>query len=45
MALVDGGNEGRFDRAEGCRVELFGKLAFGGVIAKNAVGLVCMGTG
>ena len=44
MALVDGGNEGRFDGAEGGRVEVFGEFAFGGVTAKDTVGLVWMGT-
>ena len=43
MASVDGGDEGRFDRAEGCCVEVFGKFAFGGVIAENALGLACIG--
>ena len=44
MSSVDGGNEYRFDRAEGCRMEVFGEFVFVGVIAKNAVGLVSMGT-
>ena len=44
MASVDGGDEGIFDGAEGCYVELFGEFTFGGVIAKNDVGLDWMGT-
>ena len=44
MASVDGGDEGRFDGTEGCHMEVFGEFAFGGVIEKNAVGLVWMGT-
>ena len=43
MALVDGGDEGKFDIAEGCHMVLFGEYAFGGVIAKNSVVLVWMG--
>ena len=41
--MFDGGDEGIFDGAEGCRVEVLGEFAFGGVIAMNAVGLVWMG--
>ena len=44
VALVDGNDEGRFDRAEGCRVEVLGGFAFGVVIVENDVGLVWMGT-
>ena len=43
MAVVDGGDEGRLDRAEGCCVKLLGKFAIGGVMAENAVCLVQMG--
>ena len=43
MASVDGGDKGRFDRDEGCLVEVFGEFAFGGVIENNAVVLVWMG--
>ena len=44
MALVDGGDEGRFYRAEGYRVELLGEFAFGFFIAENSVGMAWMGT-
>ena len=43
MAFLDGGDEGRIDRDEGCCVEVLGKFVFGGIMAKNAVGLVCIG--
>ena len=43
VAVVDGGNEGRLDGAEGCCVEVLGKFALGGVMAENAVCLVHMG--
>ena len=42
MALVDGGDEGRFDGDEGCHLEVFGEFAFGGFIADNAFGLACI---
>ena len=44
MAAADGSDEGRFDRDEGCRVEVFGELLFGGVVVNNSVGLVWMVT-
>ena len=44
MAAVDGGDEGRFDGAEGCHMELLGEFKFGGVIVENVVGLAWMGT-
>ena len=44
VALVDGVDEGIFDGAEGCRMEVFSEFAFCGVIAKNAVGFVWVGT-
>ena len=44
VASVDGGDEGIFDRAEGCRMEVLGEFAFDCVIAENAVGLEWMGT-
>ena len=43
MAVVDGGDEGRLDGAEGCWVKVLGKFALGGVMADNAVCLVRMG--
>ena len=43
MAVVDGGNEGRLEGAEGCCVKVLGKFALGGVMANNAVCLVWMG--
>ena len=44
MGPVDGGDKGIFDRDEGCRVEVFGELLFGGVVVNNSVGLVWMVT-
>ena len=44
MVLVDSGDEGIFYGDEGCRMEVIGKFAFGGVIEENAVGLAWMGT-
>ena len=43
MATFDGEDEGGFDGAEGCRMKVFIEFAFGGVIAKNDVGLVWKG--
>ena len=43
MAIVDGGDEGGLDRAEGCSVKVLGKFALGDVMAENAVCLVQMG--
>ena len=43
MAVVDGGNEGGLDRAEGCSVKVLGKFLFGDVMAENSVCLVRMG--
>ena len=40
MAFVDGIDEGRIDWAEGCWVEVLGELAFGDIMAENAIGLV-----
>ena len=36
MAVVDGGNEGRIDGAEGRSVEVLGKFAFGNVFTVTA---------
>ena len=44
MALVDGSNEAIFDGAEGCRMGVFGKFTFGGVIAEKDVRFSWMGT-
>ena len=44
MASVDGGDKYIFDGAEGFRVEVFGKFAFGCVIAENTISLAWMGT-
>ena len=44
VASFDGVDEGIFDGAEGCRVEVFGEFVFDGVIAKNAVGFVWVET-
>ena len=44
MALVDGGDKGRFDGSEGCFGEVYGELGFVGFIADNTVGLAWMGT-
>ena len=43
MAIIDGGDEGRIDEAEGCCMKLLGKFALGGVMAENDVCLVQMG--
>ena len=43
MTVVDSGNEGRLDGAEGCYVRVLGKFALGGIMADNAVCLVWMG--
>ena len=43
MAFIDGGDEGRLDRAGGCCVAVLGKFAFGGIIVENAFGLVWVG--
>ena len=43
MAVVDGGDEGGLDRAEGCSVKVLVKFALGDVMAENAVCLVWMG--
>ena len=43
MAVVDGGNKGGLDRAEGCSVKLLVKFALGNVMAGGAVCLVRMG--
>ena len=43
VAVVDSGNEGELDRAEGCSVKVLGKFALGDVMADNAVCLVWMG--
>ena len=42
MAVVDGGNEGGLDRAEGCSVKLLVKFTFVDVMLENAVCLVWM---
>ena len=44
MAPVDVSDEGRFYGSEGGRVGVFGEFVFGGVIVKDTVGLVWMGT-
>ena len=44
VAAVDGGYEGRFDGAEGCRMKLLGEFKVGGVVVENVVGLAWMGT-
>ena len=43
VEIVDGGNEGRLDRAEGCCVKVLGKFALGGIMAENAVCLFLIG--
>ena len=43
MAFVDGGDEGRLDRTEGCCIEVLGEFAFGGIMAENSVGLDWIG--
>ena len=43
MAVVDEGDEGRLDRAEGCSVKVLAKFMLGNVMAENAVCLVWMG--
>ena len=43
MAVIDGGNEGGIDGAEGCSVKVLGKFAFGNVLAEDAVCLVWVG--
>ena len=43
MAVFDGRNEGGLDGAEGCSVKLLGKVAFGNVLAEDAVCLVWVG--
>ena len=40
MAVVDVGNEGLLDMAEGCSVKVLGKFAFGNVLAEDDV---CLG--
>ena len=43
MALVDDGNEGGIDGAEGCSVKVLGKFSFGNVLAEDAVCLIWVG--
>ena len=43
MAVIDGGNKGRLDWAEGCSVKILGKFVFGNVLAEDAVCLVWVG--
>ena len=43
MAVVDGGQEGGLDGAEGRNVKILGKFAFGNVLAEDAVCLVWVG--
>ena len=43
MAVVDGVQEGGIDGAEGCSVKIFGKFAFGNILAEDAVCLVWVG--
>ena len=43
MAIVDGGQEGALDGAEGRSVKILGKFAFGNVLAEDAVCLVWLG--
>ena len=42
-AVVDGGDEGGLDRAEGCSMKVLGKFALGDFMTENAVCLVWMG--
>ena len=41
--VVDGGNEGGLDRAEGCSVKVLGKFTFDNVLVENDVSLVWVG--
>ena len=43
MAVVDGGDKGGLDRAEGCSVKVLVNFALGDVMADNSVCLVQMG--
>ena len=43
VAVVDGGNEGVLDRAEGCSVKVLGEFTIGNVMVENAFWLVQMG--
>ena len=43
MAVVDGGQEGGPDGAEGRSVKILGKFALGNVLAEDAVFLVWLG--
>ena len=43
MSVVDGGQEGGLDGAEGRSVEILGKFVFGNVLAEDAVCLVRVG--
>ena len=43
MDVVDGGQEGGLDGAEGHSVSTLGKFAFGNILAEDAVLLVLVG--
>ena len=43
MAVVDGGQEGGLDGAEGCSVKILVNFAFGNILAGDAVCLVWVG--
>ena len=43
MYIVDGGQEGRLDGAEGCSVKILGEFPFGNILVEDSVCLVWVG--